>query len=212
MGEKISLYSRPSMQTAFEEARMDVSEGKIQKQIDLSKKVYQIASEVESLKLNQFNLPPSETVEQCAQLSKRISSFSSINGLTSSTKRTVEAVKHQLAHMEFALDFPIVEDVDSESALPNFAIRLLDTADKIRKAPLKSLVNVLQSELDPVQLKEVQMLLPKGEADPETVAQAVETYLDSLQNQAQMAEMLHRSGQSEFAQSILDSMQKRMGD
>jgi UDP-N-acetylglucosamine:LPS N-acetylglucosamine transferase len=55
------------------------------------------------------------------------------------------------------------------------------------------------------------MLLPKGEADPETVAQAVETYLDSLQNQAQMAEMLHRSGQSEFAQSILDSMQKRMG-
>jgi hypothetical protein len=47
--------------------------------------------------------------------------------------------------------------------------------------------------------------------DPETLAQGIETYLASLQEQAAVAEMLYLSGEEALSYAVLRSMERRMG-
>lgn len=203
---RICLYNTsPVLETRSKE------ESEIEAKIVTSKEVHLLSSEIEEFRLRKSFFSYTENQEKHASLASRMASYASQEGLSSPTKSVVEAAQNQLSHLGFEIENPIIEDLDTESVLPNFASRLLDTAAKIKKASPSRCLAVFHQELNSVQQNEVRNFIVGGSLDNESIASAIEKYLLSLQNQAQTAEILYRSGQSEYAQSVLVSMERRMG-
>lgn len=205
MGQTISLYS-----SMPHEAKLDMLENQVQQKEAISKKVYDVASEVESFRIKHSYSTWSDNEEKCASLTQRVKALGQ-SELTPPAQKTIKAAQQTLAHLSFGLENPIVFDLEKDSAFPNFALNLQDTAAKIKTSDESEKLKIFRQELDPIQQKEVKKLVPKGNLSKEALANGIESYLDSLQEQALKAETLYLKGDPKSAQSILDSMEKRMG-
>ena len=204
MGEKISLHTS----AMSEEAKIAGLENQIQKQGEVSKNVFILASDIEAFRLNQIHFPWSENIATSASLGQRVKALGAGN-LSSSARNVIRTAQTQLDHLNFGLEFPIVMDVDPESPLPNFARNLLTLAGKIEKAEESEYFEMFEEELDPVQKREILQFVD-GKMSRGTLVQAIKTYLQSLRDQAFMAETLHQDKYFELARSVLETMESRM--
>lgn len=188
----------------------------LQKTLKNLEKEAGVAPKVQALFLSREYLSPDEIVREIHLLWQL------------ATQEGNEEAKEVLQEMAFALDYPIVQELDSQGHVSTFASRL----EKLGKEVVEgNTVEPFVVSFSEAQQRAVREEAGGGPLSPELVAEGIGRYVESLQRQAKIAKAFHfddwekmeekwkafndmagdLEGQRFLAAAILDSVEERMG-
>jgi len=123
----------------------------LEKEVEVLKKDSDISSKVQQFILSQSTFSPEEMEEKLLEIEMDVA-------LMSEETEVTEAVRRQLAHLHFALEYPVARELESNSIESNFISRV----GQIRERILKEQSIASFNELSTVQKREI-LMLAKGD-------------------------------------------------
>lgn len=153
------------------------------REVEISKEAFLVASEVALLRLQMPSLTFEEAAEKILELGERVECLSKTAPSTHRLQEAIERSRAEIEHLHFVFVFPLLDELEGDSFLLNMSHFLSHVAEELCKTESFEAFEKLSVR----QQEEIRKLVGFG-VSPEGLAHGIELYHKSLLAQSHAAE------------------------